>query len=178
MKPSGLFLGPRYTGRSASAGVCLPGPRSGITLIELLLVIAVLAATSTIALPAIARMRVAASVQNSKAAVVSSLSLARATAMRYGRPAVLRIDAAGDRVWVEVDTTSVGDGTVVDTLGSFDFAAKLNVDLMSDRTSFCFDGRGVGTTSTTCPLAGAEIVVRRQTRADTVVVSPLGRVLQ
>ncbi len=123
-------------------------------------------------------MRVDASVQNSKAAVVSALSLARATAMRYGRPAGLQIDAAGDRVWVEVDTTSVGDGTAVDTLGSFDFAAKLNVDLMSDRTSFCFDGRGVGTTSTTCPLAGGEIVVRRQTRADTVVVSPLGRVLQ
>ncbi len=178
MKPPGLFLGPRYTGRSASAGVCRPGPQSGVTLIELLLVIAVLAATFTIALPAIARMRVAASVQNSKAAVVSALSLARATAMRYGRPAVLRIDAAGDRVWVEVDTTSVGDGTAVDTLGSFDFAAKLNDDLMSDRTSLCFDGRGVGTTSTTCPLAGGEIVVRRQTRADTVVVSPLGRVLQ
>ncbi len=122
-------------------------------------------------------MRVAASVQNSKAAVVSAISLARATAMRYGRPAVLQIDAAGDRVWVEVDTTLVGDGSAVATLGRFDFAAKLNVDLSSNRAALCFDGRGIGTTSATCPLAGAEIVVRRQTRAVTVVVSRLGRVL-
>lgn len=177
MKPPGLFLGLRFTGRSALAGPCIRASRVGITLVELLIVIAVLAATGVIALPSIGRMRVAASVQNGKHAVVSAVSLTRATAMRYGRPAVLRIDAAGDRVWVEADTTTAGEGTTVDTLGSFYFAESLNVDLSSNRTSLCFDGRGVGTTSTTCPVAGAEIVLSRQTRVDTVVVGVLGQVI-
>lgn len=146
-------------------------------MIELLLVIAVLAILAVISIPAIASVRRSAAIQNARHAVESTLSLARATAVQYGRPVVLRIDAVGERVWIEVDTTVAGTGGAVDTVGLFELSDELRVDLESDRATLCFDGRGIGTTGAACPLAGAQIVLTREGRADTIAVSPLGRVL-
>jgi Tfp pilus assembly protein FimT len=129
-----------------------------------------------IALPAIGRTRVSASVHNARHALVSSISLARATAIRFGRTAVLRLDSEHDRVWVEVDTTMAGTGEAV-TLGHFNFAEELDVNLESNRSSLCFNGRGIGTTSTTCTQPGGVIVLALRGRAETVFVSPTGRVL-
>ncbi len=136
-----------------------------------------LAAVYAIALPAIGRTRITASVHNAKHVVVSSITLARATAIRYGRPAVLRIDAAEDRVWVEADTTVAGTGTL-DTLGYYNIGEEFDVDLRSDRGALCFNGRGIGTTSATCPQPGAVIVVALHSVSDSIVVSPVGRVME
>ncbi len=151
--------------------------RGGFTLVEVLIALVLLALIYAVALPSIGRSRVSAAVHNSKYVVISTLSLARATAMRYGRPAVLRLDAARDRIWIEVDTTEAGSGAAVDSLGYFDFTKELRVKLESNRASLCFDGRGIGTTGAACPEAGAAIVLSLAHRADTVVVSPLGRVV-
>lgn len=130
-----------------------------------------------IALPAIGRTRITASVHNAKRVVISSIFLARATAIRYGRPAVLRIDAAEDRVWVEADTTMAGTGSVVQ-LGYFNIADEFNVDLSSDRSELCFNSRGIGTTSTTCPQPGGVIVLSLRSASDSVIVSAVGRVIE
>ncbi len=90
---------------------------------------------------------------------------------------MLRLDAAGERIWVEVDTTVAGGAGAVDTLGLFHFSDAMAVDLQSDRSSLCFDGRGIGAIGASCPEAGATVVLALKDRADTVVVSPLGRVL-
>lgn len=129
-----------------------------------------------IALPAIARTRVTASVHNARHALVSSISLARATAIRFGRTAVLQLDSDHDRVWVEADTTMAGTGEVV-ALGYFDFAQDLKVDLQSNRSSLCFNGRGIGTTSAACTQPGAVIALVIRDRVERVYVSPTGRVL-
>ncbi len=132
----------------------------------------------SIALPSLGRSRVSAAVHNSRHAVVSSLSLARAMAMRYGRPAVLHIDSQNDWLWVEVDTTLAGSGAAVDTFGFFSFREGLQTDLDSNRETFCFNGRGVGTTGAACPQAGGVILLSLKDQADTVTVSPVGRVVE
>ena len=153
-----------------------PG-RAGFTLLEVVIALVMAALIYAIALPAIARTRVSASVHNSRFVVESSVSLARATAMRYGRPAVLRFDSVRDQLWVVVDTSMVGSAAL-DTLGYFDIRAEFNVDLESNRQALCFNGRGIGTTGAVCPQAGAVITLALSGRADTVLVTPLGRVVQ
>ncbi len=142
----------------------------------MLIALVLVAIAYTIAMPAIGRGRVSAAVHNAKYVVVSNLSLARATAMRFGRPSVVRLDSFRERIWIEVDTTVAGTG-VVDSLAYFDLANDLQVNLESNRSSLCFDGRGVGTTTADCPEGGAIIVLSLAGRADTVVVSALGRVV-
>jgi Tfp pilus assembly protein FimT len=136
-----------------------------------------LALVYAIAVPSVMNARVSASVHNAKYSVVSSVQLARATAIRYGRPAVLRLDASEDRVWIEVDTTVAGAG-VMDTLGSIHLADEFNVELKSNRTGFCYNGRGIATTGTACPNAGGWIIVAKIGKADTIVISTVGRVLE
>jgi Tfp pilus assembly protein FimT len=141
-----------------------------------MIALVMLAVVYAIALPAIGRTRVSASVHNARHALVSSIALTRATAIRFGRSAVLRLDSEHDRVWVEVDTALAGGGKVV-TLGHFNFAEELNVNLESNRSSLCFNGRGIGTTSSTCTQPGAVIALALRGRAEVVYVSPTGRVL-
>lgn len=141
-----------------------------------MIVLAMVAVVYAIAVPAIGRTRVSASVHNARHALVASISLTRATAIRFGRSAELHLDNEHDRVWVEVDTAMGGSGDPV-TLGHFNFAEELNVDLESNRASLCFNSRGIGTTSSTCSQPGAVIKLAVGGRADVVYVSPTGRVL-
>ncbi len=150
---------------------------AGYTIIEIVFALVLVSIVYAIALPSIGRTRISASVHNARHVVVSSVSLARATAMRFGGSAVLRLDAANDRLWVEADTTLSKSGEEMVRLGYFDFDAELNVNLDSNRTTLCFNSRGIGTTGTACPQAGATIVVFLVDSADTVRVSPMGRVL-
>ncbi len=165
-------------------GVLAPGARvtapagraAGFTLMEIIIALVLMAMVYAIAVPAIGRARVAAAVHNSRHVVVSSISLARATAMRFGRPTVLRLDATEDRLWIEADTSV--SGGAVDTIGFYSFAGELATDLQSNRSSLCFNGRGIGTTGTACPQAGALIVVSLGSKADSVLVTALGRVFE
>jgi Tfp pilus assembly protein FimT len=129
-----------------------------------------------IAMPSLAATRVRASVHNSKHMVVSSISLARTAAIRFGRPAVLRLDSESNRIWVEVDTTLAGGGAR-DTLEMIWLSQQVGVDLQSNRTGVCFNGRGIGTTGSDCPRAGGVIILSMGARADTVFIGPLGRVV-
>lgn len=149
----------------------------GFSVLELVLVLVVMAIVAAFALPAVGAMRRSAAVQNGRHAVESALSVARASAIQYGRPAILRIDAAGDRLWVEADTTVAGTGIALVTVRVFAVGADLAVDLEADRTALCFDGRGIGTTGAACPAAGAVITVRKAGKMAVVRVSATGRVL-
>jgi Tfp pilus assembly protein FimT len=144
--------------------------------VEVLITVMLLSLVYAIAIPTIGRTRIQASVHNSTQAVIATVSLAKAAAVRFGRPSVLRLDSDRDRLWVEVDTTVAGTG-VADTLGFFSLREELQVDLNANRATLCFNGHGVGTTRAVCPQAGAVIILSLMGRADTVFVSPLGRVV-
>lgn len=150
--------------------------KAGFSLLEVLITLILLSMVYAIAIPSIGRTRVQASIHNSSQAVIGTISLAKAAAVRFGRPSVLRLDSSRDRMWVEVDTTLAGTGSTT-TLGYFSFREELKVDLKANRSALCFDGRGIGTTRAACPQTGAVIIVTLNQRADTVFVSPLGRVI-
>lgn len=147
----------------------------GFTLFGLVVAFALLGLASAIALASINRSRVVSALQDSRHIVTAAVSLARSSAMGSGRPATVRIDSQSDRLWVEVGP-SAGVGSRLDTLGYFSFA-ELRVDLSSNRKAMCFDGRGIGTTNEICRLAGGVIILSLGEYSDTVIVSPLGRVL-
>ncbi len=150
---------------------------SGFTLLEIIIALVLVAAVYAVALPSITRTRVSASVHNSRYVIESSIALARATAIRYGRSAELHLDATTDRVWVEADTTLAGAGADPVRLGYFDIREAYGVDMRSNREVLCFNSRGISTTRAACPQTGALIVVSMQSRADTVRVSATGLVL-
>lgn len=89
---------------------------------------------------------------------------------------MLRLDSRTGLIWVEVDTTLAGSGAR-DTLDMVHLGQELGVALTSNRTAVCFNGRGIGTTSSDCPVAGAVIILSSGGRADTVIVGALGRVV-
>lgn len=168
---------PRCRGFVPEARLAVPPrPAAGFTLIEIIIALVLMAMVYAMAVPAIGRARIAAAVHNSRHVVVSSISLARATAMRFGRPTVLRLDASEDCLWIEADTSV--SGGAVDTIGFYSFAGELATDLRSNRSSLCFNGRGIGTTGTACPQAGGLIIVSRGNEADSVIVTALGRVFE
>ncbi len=107
---------------------------------------------------------------------VSTHTLARSAAVRYGRTAELRIDATTARFWVEVDTSSAGG--VKDTVGMVKMLESIGVELTSDRSVLCFDSRGLPTTRGSCEAADATLVFSAPGRADTVRITALGRVLR
>lgn len=167
----------RCTGQRAKAlRRASDASRAGFSLLEVLVAIMMLVLVYAIAIPSLASTRVRAAVHNSKHVVLSSISLARSAAIRFGRPAVLRLDSQGDRIWVEVDTSMVAGGPK-DTLNLVNLRQELDVDLKSNRSSVCFNGRGIGTTGAACPWPGGMIIISSGSRADTVFISPVGRVV-
>jgi prepilin-type N-terminal cleavage/methylation domain-containing protein len=167
----------RSRGSAQDPQRCWRDDRAGFSLIEVLIAILLVALVYAVAVPSLASTRVRAAVHNSKHVVLSSISLARSSAIRFGRPAVLVLDSRGDRIWVEVDTALVAGGPK-DTLNLVDLGQELDVDLKSNRSSVCFNGRGIGTTGAACPWAGGLIIVSSGSQADTVLLSPVGRVVR
>ena len=148
----------------------------GFTLIELVVVVVLVGLIAAVAFPAIASSRRNASVQNARHAVTAALSLARSTAISYGRVAEMWIDTAAVRIWVQVDTSEDRDGSGLVTLGGMNIGEELGITLGTDSDAVCFDGRGLAATTTTCPTPGALIRLISDSRVDTVIVSSAGRV--
>lgn len=150
--------------------------RSGFTVIEIILVIVILGVASTIALPPMGRMRVTATLHNAREMVTSTIASGRATAIRYGRPSVVRFDSDNDLIWIEVDTTVAGDNSARDTLGLVDLATSFGVDMKANRNAYCFNSRGIGTTSAVCPEWGIAVKLSLGGKADSVAVNEVGRI--
>ncbi len=128
------------------------------------------------AFPSFTRVRRDGAIQNARHAVTATLSLARATAVGYGRVAAFRVDTANVILWVEVDTSRALDRSGLITKGRVDLGEELGISIRSDNDRICFDGRGLGVSTSTCPVPGARIELVHSSRVDTVVVSSVGRV--
>ncbi len=120
--------------------------KRGYTLTEMLIVLSVIGVIVAITLPSM----VAGLRQQATRGAVDRLamthSLARSTAVRYGRVAELHIDATNVRFWVEVDTSGTG---IRDTVGLMNDLAR-QVTMSSNRSLICFDPRGLTTTRDAC----------------------------
>ena len=147
----------------------------GFTLVELVFVFVIMGLVTAMALPRLREAEARQLVVSASDQLVLAHSLARSSAIHYGRVAELHIDTLGSRFWVAVDTNGNG---VRDTVGFLRDMAADGVLTASNRTLLCFDARGIASSSGTCEAGDATVVFTRSGKADTVRVTTLGKVLR
>ncbi len=149
----------------------------GYSLIELMAVLVLTGITVSIATPSASNMFRRTATRTAVDQFVTTHSLARSTAVRYGREAEFHIDAANARFWVEVDTSTTGAGAMA-TVGRVKRLEESKVTITSDRSILCFDSRGLATTRGSCEAADATIVFSQEAHMDTVKISAIGKVFR
>ena len=136
--------------------------RRGTSVLELIIVLALLAALLGFAAPLLASLRERAAVHSATTELVSVLATARHLAIaRQARTAVLLDTALGSVIVL----------AMADTIYRRDVRATHGISLSVSRDSIAYGptGRGYG-------AANTRIVVARGSAADTITVSRLGRV--
>ncbi len=146
----------------------------GFTLIEMLIVITVMGVLVAVLMPSMVTSFRQRATRGAVDRLALTHSLARATALRFGRVAELHIDAANRRFWVEVDTSGTG---IRDTVGLMNDLAG-QVTMSSDRSLLCFDSRGLTTTWDACESGDVLVQFSLQGRTDTLQTTVLGKVLR
>jgi len=150
-------------------------PHAGFSLVEIALVLVLIAVLGSMAAPSLSRFRNRSALQNGAHMVTSALSLAGSSGVRWGRTSVLRIDAGSDALRVVVDTGTTGSGRDTLIVREFRLGDDLGVEVTSNRSSLCYNSRGVGTTGADCPDQGGWIAVAFGGEVDTVHVNIAGR---
>ena len=147
--------------------------RSGVTLLELMVVIILIAAITTLGLPKLAGGKEKANVRAAKDQVISQLATARAASIRRGL--ATRFHAENGAVWITVQNAPADPNFT--QLGSRQelgemLGVTLNVSANADTIQF--DGRGFA------KLAGGsgKIRVANGVTQDSVCVTRLGAVLK
>ena len=162
---------------SAPDTVQKPG-RLGVSLAEMVLVLAVLGLLFAVAMPRFFGSRDALYVSLARRAFASSHALARQVAAQYGRTSKLHIDPDANAVWVTVDTSVLPwGGGVEDTVREVVYISDLFGGTKIDAASelVCFDPHGLATSSGDCPLPNTTVVLSRGGAVDSIALSRLGR---
>ncbi len=148
----------------------------GLTLPELVLVLALVGLTAAIAYPPLARARARIDVRAAADLFAATHRLTRQVAVQYGRLARLHIDPSAGAYWLTVDTSAMPRRAVEDTIGPVVRTGSRfgGVRLESYRRLLCFDPRGLGTAAGTCELPNARLVFERAGVAETLTVSTAG----
>ena len=149
----------------------------GFTVIEAIMVmfiIGIVAMTGGPKISAALQRRTTASAADQ---FVLTHSLTRSTALRYGRVAQLHVDAAGQRFWVDVDTSANGIGQRA-TIAHVRYVSDIGLRMTSNRVLLCFDARGIASTSGSCESGDAMVIFSDGVMADTVATTILGKVLR
>jgi type IV fimbrial biogenesis protein FimT len=136
--------------------------RTGHTLLELLMVLAILGVLLGVALPTLQRTLDAVHARAAAAELASLLALARHTAVYRGTRAAIHLDSVTAAVAVHVGRDTVARRSLRDTHG---------VTLRASRDSLAYGptGRGFG-------AANLTVVLTRRAAVESVLVSRLGRV--
>ncbi|MEJ7812947.1 MAG: GspH/FimT family pseudopilin [Gemmatimonadaceae bacterium] len=136
--------------------------RTGATLIELTVVIAIVAIMAAVGLPPLISAHDHASVRSATTDLVAVLARARHSAVLGGRRVAVRFDTAAARVLVIAGA---------DTLGVHPLRATHGVSLATSRDSITYGPLGVG-----YGASNTTITLSRRAATDTVIISRLGRV--
>jgi prepilin-type N-terminal cleavage/methylation domain-containing protein len=153
----------------------VPTKTAGFTLIETMMVLAVFGIIVGIGTPKLSTALSGAQERSAVNRFASAHSLARATAIRHGRRAELRIDASNGQFWIEVDTTGLGG--IAPRIGPVKSIARA-LTLTRNRAVLCFNGRGLPTTQGSCESPDATVVIAAPGRVDTLTITVLGKVLR
>ena len=145
----------------------------GFSLIEMLIVISIMGVLVAVLMPSMVTSFRQRATRGAVDRLAMTHSLARATSVRFGRVAELRIDAINARFWVEVDTSGTG---IRDTIGTVNQLE--GVTMSSDRERLCFDSRGLATSRGQCEPGNALVQFSLAGRTDTFQTTALGKVLR
>ncbi|HJQ10568.1 MAG TPA: GspH/FimT family pseudopilin [Gemmatimonadaceae bacterium] len=151
--------------------------RRGFTLLEVIIVLALLAVVAAMGTPRLSAALRRRTTQMAADQFATAHSLARATAVRYGRVAQLHIDAPTKRFWVDVDTSANGIGQRATIWYTRDLTST-GVVMQSNRSLLCFDARGLPLVLGACESGDATVSFTLLDRADTVRTAALGKILR
>ncbi|HEY0996189.1 MAG TPA: GspH/FimT family protein [Gemmatimonadaceae bacterium] len=138
-------------------------PRSATTLLELLLVLAMLAVVAAMAIPVAGRREDRRRAHGAALHAATVLGGARAEAVARGSPVAVALDTAAGILRVIANAGG-------DTLRTRDLATLFGVRLRATRDSLAYDARGLGVGA-----ANLTLVFTRGAASETLVVSRLGR---
>ena len=156
----------------------------GFTTLELMTVVVVFGILAATSGPKFYAGYAAATTQTAADRLVRAAELARASAVRFGRDAQLRVDTTTKRFWVQVDTTLNLTG-VMDTIGPVQTFSSSRVRLSLALTGtpapsavLCFDTGGLRSTRSPCDSGAAAVAFELASHVDTVQFTSLGKVLR
>ncbi|HJP58924.1 MAG TPA: GspH/FimT family pseudopilin [Gemmatimonadaceae bacterium] len=150
--------------------------RRGFTLLEVIIVLALLAVVAAMGAPRLSAALRRRTTQTAVDQLATAQSLARATAIRYGRVAQLHIDASTKRFWVDVDTSANNVGqraTIWYTRGLTGLSS-----MSSNRSLLCYDARGLPLVLGACESGDATVIFTALEKADTLRTAALGKILR
>lgn len=151
--------------------------RSGFTIIESIMVVSIIGIVAAIGGPKVSSALQRRTTSSAAVQFVTAHSLTRSTAIRYSRVAQLHIDAAGQRFWVDVDTSANGVGQRA-TIANIRYVSDVGLQMASNRALLCFDARGIASTAGSCESGDAKVTFSDGVVADTVSTTLLGKVLR
>jgi len=149
----------------------------GFTLLEIIITLFLLAIIAAMGAPRLSAALRRRTTQTAADQFVTAHSLARATAVRYGRVAQLHIDPTTTRFWVDVDTSANGVGQRA-TIWYERKLAQPGLAMSSNRGLLCFDARGLPLVLGACESGDATVIFTAIDRADTVKTAALGKILR
>jgi prepilin-type N-terminal cleavage/methylation domain-containing protein len=151
--------------------------KKGFTLLETIVVMFIAGVVATMGAPKLSSALRQRSVASAADQFVLAHSLARSTALRYGRVAQLHIDASTKRIWVDVDTSANRIGQRA-TIGYIRDLSANGVTMASNRSTVCFDARGTSTTGGGCESGDVSITFTDADKAAAVSATTLGKILR
>jgi prepilin-type N-terminal cleavage/methylation domain-containing protein len=151
--------------------------RRGFTLLEIIITMSLLAVVAAMGTPRLSGELRRRTTQIAVDQFATAHSLARSTAVRYGRVAQLHIDASTRRFWVDVDTSANATGQRATVWYVRDVSSP-GLVMTSNRSLLCFDARGMASTNAPCEAADAQIIFTASDKADTLTTASLGKILR
>jgi len=149
----------------------------GFTLYEIIIVLFLLASVAAMGVPKLSAELRRRTTQTAVDQLAQAHSLARATAIRYGRVAQLHLDPGTTRFWVDVDTSANGVGQRA-TVWYVRNLAQAGLVMTSNRSLLCFDARGISLVGGACEAGDATVIFTALDRADTLRTAALGKILR
>jgi prepilin-type N-terminal cleavage/methylation domain-containing protein len=151
--------------------------RRGFTLLEIIITMSLLAVIAAMGAPRLSAALRRRTTQTAVDQFATAHSLARTTAIRYGRVAQLHIDPSTTKFWVDVDTSANATGQRA-TIWYARNLSSPGLVMASNRTLLCFDARGLPSTTAPCQAGDAQIIFTALDRADTLTTASLGKILR
>jgi Tfp pilus assembly protein FimT len=143
---------------------------------ELTLILVVLVVLFALLLPRMTAFLRRGQLRSAMAELTEAHDLARASAMRFGRPVELHLDAVRGTFWVEADTAIRRGGR--DTVGTVHRISGDGITMTSTRAVLCFDRRGLGYSGGDCEPPDALITFSLSGRTETMRTNAAGQMIR